>query len=310
MVEKYFIHRKSLIEIGIVTRKTIENLFFLADQAKKNELSNTLRNKIIASCFFEASTRTRLSFESAIYRLGANSIGFSDSQQTSLGQKGESLEDTITVVSSYADAIIIRHPEEGSVKNLARILDIPVINAGDGSNEHPTQTLLDLYTMKKKFKTIDNLRIAMVGDLKYGRTVHSLSHALANFTNIEIYYVAPEKLQIPHEIISDLLQKDVVIHQFSKIEEIIPLVDVIYMTRLQKERFKDNEFQNFDYMITKSMLEKYAKKDLIILHPLPRVREICRSVDTMKHAWYFEQARNGVYIRQAILYDLFYSRNS
>ncbi|MBK2125235.1 aspartate carbamoyltransferase [Fangia hongkongensis] len=296
---------KNLIEIAGVTKEEIERLFLLADQAKAGKLENTLTDKIIASCFFEASTRTRLSFESAIYRLGAKVIGFSDSKQTSFGQKGESLEDTIVMLNAYADAIIMRHPEKGSAKLAASVSDIPVINAGDGANEHPTQTLLDLYTIQEKFSDIDGLKIAMVGDLKYGRTVHSLSYALAHFNNIEIYYVAPESLQIPAEISQKLSQQGVKVHKRVELEEVISEVNVLYMTRLQQERFEGDELHQFEYRLTREMLERSAKDELIVLHPLPRVKEISPDVDATDYAWYFKQAKNGVYMRQAILYNLF-----
>ncbi|WP_119343245.1 aspartate carbamoyltransferase [Facilibium subflavum] len=297
---------KHLVDINQLTKDDLNRLLGLAEKAKQGELDNTLNDKIIASCFFEASTRTRLSFETAIHRLGAKIIGFSDSRNTSFGQKGESLADTIYMLNAYADAIIMRHPEPQSALKATKISQIPVINAGDGANQHPTQTLLDLYTIQQKFKRIDGLKIAMVGDLKYGRTVHSLSYALTQYNDITIYYVAPDQLQIPPDIIDQLKQKNIQINFEQSLEAALPFVDVCYMTRLQKERFTD-EIHDFGYVLTKALLMRYAQKHLIVMHPLPRVGEICESVDQTEHAWYFKQAKNGVYMRQALLYSLLHA---
>lgn len=276
----------------------------LAHDAQQSKLLNSLNDKIIASCFFEASTRTRLSFEAAIHRLGAKVIGFADAHNTSFGKKGESLTDTIQMLNGYADAIVMRHFEAGSAQIAAKNSTIPVVNAGDGANEHPSQTLLDLFTIEQKFGQIDGIKIAMIGDLRYGRTVHSLSYALLNYHDVTIYYVAPKALQIPEEILTQLKNKNITVHCVEVLADVIGMVDVLYMTRLQKERFSQEDGHTMDYVLTADMLANAAHDDLIVMHPLPRVQEICHSVDATKYAWYFQQAKNGVFMRQAILYSL------
>ncbi len=296
---------RHLVGIKTLQRHDLDHLISLAHDAYQGKLLNTLTGKIIASCFFEASTRTRLSFEAAIHRLGADVIGFVDAHNTSFGKKGESFSDTIQMLNGYADAIVMRHFDAGSAELAASISTIPIVNAGDGANEHPSQTLLDLFTIKQKFGEIDGIKIAMIGDLRYGRTVHSLSYALMNYKGITIYYVAPQSLQIPHEITQKLQEKNVRFHCVDELEEVIAHVDVLYMTRLQKERFSENEMHEMGYTLTANMLKEQAHDDLIVMHPLPRVQEICNSVDATKYAWYFQQAKNGVFMRQAILYQLF-----
>ena len=293
-----------LVSIDQLERNDFNTLITLAKKAKTGQLNNTLKGKIIASCFFEASTRTRLSFESAIYRLGANVIGFANSNSTSLAQKGESLTDTIYMLNAYADAIVIRHPDANSAKVAASVSSIPVINAGDGDNEHPTQTLLDLYTISEKFTQIDGLNIAMVGDLKYGRTVHSLARALMHYKNITLYLIAPMDLQLPESIVALLQQNNVKVHYTESIKEVLPYIDVLYMTRLQKERFQEHEVHECHYLLTCDLLKQYAKQNLAVMHPLPRLTEICPSVDNTHYAWYFKQANNGVFMRQALLYQI------
>ena len=297
---------KHLVSIKTLQRHDLDHLISLAHDAYQGKLLNTLTGKIIASCFFEASTRTRLSFEAAIHRLGADVIGFADAHNTSFGKKGETLADTIQMLNGYADAIVMRHFDAGSAELAASISTIPIVNAGDGANEHPSQTLLDLFTIKQKFGEIDGIKIAMVGDLRYGRTVHSLSYALMNYKDITIYYVSPQSLQIPHEITQKLQENNITFHCVEELEEVIAHVDVLYMTRLQKERFGANETHEMvGYSLTADMLKEQAHNDLIVMHPLPRVQEICHSVDATKYAWYFQQAKNGVFMRQAILYQLF-----
>jgi aspartate carbamoyltransferase catalytic subunit len=270
---------------------------------KKTPQPNLLKNKIIANCFFEASTRTRLSFETAIHRLGASIIGFSDGRHISWKKKGETLADTISVISSYVDAIIIRHPQEGSARLASEFSNgIPILNAGDGSNQHPTQTLLDLFTIQETQNRLNALNIAMVGDLKYGRTVHSLIQALAKFENNQFFFIAPDALMMPNYINNMLCSKNIVWKRYNKIEEIISKIDILYMTRIQRERLDSKEYEN-----TKSKFILYAKflknarKNLKILHPLPRIDEIDYDVDHTPYAWYFQQAANGIYARQAIL---------
>ena len=297
---------KHLVSIKSLKRNDFDRLMRLAHDAQQGKLLDSLKGKIIASCFFEASTRTRLSFEAAMHRLGANVIGFADAHNTSFGKKGESLTDTIQMLNGYADAIVMRHFEAGSAELAANISSIPVVNAGDGANEHPSQTLLDLFTIEQKFGQIDGIKIAMIGDLRYGRTVHSLSYALLNYQDITIYYVAPKALQIPEEILSKLRNKNITVHCIEALADVIGLVDVLYMTRLQKERFSQTDGHTMDYILTADMLVNTAHDNLIVMHPLPRVQEICNSVDATKYAWYFQQAKNGVFMRQAILYSLLF----
>jgi len=255
----------------------------------------------MGSCFFEPSTRTRLSFESAMLKLGGQVVGFSEPGVTSI-KKGESLSDTIQVIGNYVDVIVIRHPLEGAVRHSAEETKVPVINGGDGANQHPTQTLLDLFTIKECQKKLSGLKIALVGDLKYGRTIHSLTQALMYF-NPCFYFVAPPSLQMPDYLISGLKKKKIVFSFHDKIEEIVNDVDIIYMTRIQKERFADlleyEQVKNV-FMLTADLLSG-AKNNLRIMHPLPRVNEIAKDVDKTKYAYYFQQAKNGIYVRQALL---------
>ena len=293
-----------LLSIDELELKDFNRLIAFTKKAKTGVLNNTLKGKIIASCFFEASTRTRLSFESAIYRLGAGVIGFANSNSTSLSQKGESLTDTIYMLNAYADAIVMRHFHANSAKVAANVSSIPVINAGDGDNEHPTQTLLDLYTIMEKFSRISGLNIAMVGDLKYGRTVHSLSKALMHYENIVLYLIAPTSLQLPENISSLLHQSNITVVYAESIKEVLPHIDILYMTRLQKERFQEYEAQQYNYLLTYDLLRKYANPNLAVMHPLPRGTEICTSVDNTNYACYFKQAQNGVFVRQALLHQI------
>lgn len=282
---------------------SLEKLTQLLETAKKfktNPLQKTIENKIIAHCFFESSTRTRLSFETATLKLGGQVIGFSNDESLST-QKGESLEDTIEVISKYADAIVIRHPREGAARLAADVSKKPIINAGDGSNQHPTQALIDLFSMQESQGKINGLSIGLAGDLKYGRTIHSLTQACELF-DIRLYLVSPESLTLP-ESICDRLKKSGIRFSFhNTIEEVIPKLDILYMTRIQQERFSKAEYPLIKdaYLLTPEMLKR-AKPNLKILHPLPRVTEIDVSVDQLEYAYYFTQAENGIYIRQAIL---------
>lgn len=273
-----------------------EKMENLLNRSEIKEMQS-LNGKILATLFYEPSTRTRLSFETAMKRLGGNVIGFTDIKNTSV-TKGESLIDTVRVVSGYSDIIVIRHPSEGAARLASEYSQVPVINAGDGSNQHPTQTLLDLYTIKREIGKIDGIKIAFIGDLKYGRTVHSLCYALSLFDDVEIHLISPEELRIPREIIEDLDGK-VNIYESDDIN--LDGVDVAYMTRIQKERFLDlNEYQKVKgtYKLTK---EHVADKDLIIMHPLPRVDEIDVEVDKLPQARYFKQSFYGIPVRMAIL---------
>ncbi|SPY96559.1 aspartate carbamoyltransferase catalytic subunit [Proteus mirabilis] len=253
--------------------------------------------------FFEASTRTRLSFETAIHRLGASVVGFADGSNTSLGKKGETLADTISVLRTYADAIVIRHPQEGAARLASEFAgDIPVINAGDGANQHPSQTLLDLFTIKETQGRLDNLNIAMVGDLKYGRTVHSLAQALAKFTGNHLYFIAPKVLAMPEHILHLLEEHGVEYSQHETVDEVMSELDILYMTRVQKERLDPSEYANVkaQFILTSADLVN-VKDNLKILHPLPRIDEITTDVDNTPYAYYFQQAGNGIYARQALL---------
>ncbi|MGD6851977.1 MAG: aspartate carbamoyltransferase [Candidatus Bathyarchaeia archaeon] len=262
--------------------------------------SDMLKGKILATLFFEPSTRTRLSFESAMFKLGGNVIGFAEPDVSSI-RKGENLADTVRTVENYADVIALRHSLEGSAKLAAEFSKVPIINAGTGAEEHPTQALIDLYTMRKEKGRIDGLKVALLGDLRYGRTVHSLAYALALY-NTELVLVSPESLRIRKDVLSTI--KDTIpVTEVSSLEKIMPEIDVLYVTRIQKERFPDaTEYAKVRgaYRIDLKTLEK-AKKDLIILHPLPRVDEIAPEVDATPQARYFQQVWNGIVVRMALL---------
>jgi len=273
----------------------------LAGEFEQNPSQDILRNQVIATLFFEPSTRTRLSFESAVNRLGGKIIGFSDSSSSS-STKGESLKDTIKTVSNYSDLIVMRHPIEGSARYASEIGMVPIVNAGDGANQHPTQTLLDLYSIRKTQGTLENLNIFIVGDLKYGRTVHSLLMAMARF-NATFYFISPKELRIPAEYKMFLDQRNLKYYEQIDFRDIVGEADIIYMTRVQKERFSDPiEYEKTKnaYVLKNSMLEG-TRDNLKILHPLPRVNEISTDVDDNEKAYYFTQALNGVYTRQAII---------
>lgn len=276
---------------------TAEKLEYIASKKTKCEMLN---EKILAILFFEPSTRTRMSFETAIFRLGGEVLNMGSIDASSIS-KGETLADTISVVQSYADAIVLRHPKEGASRLASEFSSVPIINAGDGAGHHPTQTLLDLYTIKRESK-LEGVNIAIVGDLKYGRTVHSLCYALSHY-GADITFVSPPELRVPYEIIKDLQSTGMKIKQTESIEEIIDKVDVLYMTRIQKERFPDpSEYIRVaaSLQITLPLLER-AKNHLKIMHPLPRVNEIDPAVDNTKYACYFKQAFYGVPVRMALL---------
>jgi len=279
----------------------LANDFELAD--KKGEIPQMLSKKIIACIFFEPSTRTRLSFESASLRLGAGVISAENASVNSSSTKGETIEDTIKTINCYADAIVMRHSENGIVEKASKVSNVPIINAGDGSNQHPTQALLDLYTIKKEKKSLENLTITFVGDLIYGRTIHSLLELLNNYSNNKFYFVSPKELSLPAENKKELLDKKIQFEETQNLEEALKNSDVIYMTRVQKERFKnlaDYEKVKDSFLLTTEHL-KYLKKDTIIMHPLPRVNEIDPQIDNDPRAAYFRQVKNGLYVRMAIL---------
>ena len=298
---------KSIISIKDFEREDVEYILDEAEKleniAQSKEVSDALKGKILGLMFFEPSTRTRMSFETAIKRLGGDGIGFENSGSSSVS-KGESIADTAKMFEGYCDALVIRHELEGVSKFISDIVDVPVINAGDGAGQHPTQTLLDLYTIKKEIGKIDDLKIALIGDLKYGRTVHSLSNALGLFKNIKIYLVSPPELRMPQEILIDLNKTNVEYVISDNIEDVIDDIDVLYVTRIQKERFidvEDYEKIKGAYVINKRMLKG---KNLIVMHPLPRIDEIDTDVDDTKYNKYFTQAANAVPVRMAILKTL------
>lgn len=294
--------KKDLISITDFSKEEYLRIMDLAADFEKNPNQELLKGKVVASLFFEPSTRTRLSFETAISRLGGRIVGFADPGSSS-ATKGETLHDTIKMVSNYADLIVMRHPLEGAARYAAEVSSVPVINAGDGANQHPTQTLLDLYSILKTQGSLDNINIFMVGDLKYGRTVHSLLQALSQFENPVFNFIAPKILQMPNTYKMALKEKGIKYFEHEEFTDIIKEADIIYMTRVQKERFSDPiEYEKVKniYILRNSMLEN-TKPNVKILHPLPRVNEIHTDVDTNEKAYYFEQALNGMFTREAII---------
>ena len=301
MQKFFYMKNKHLISITDFNKEEYLKILDSAEDFERQPVQNIANGKVVATLFFEPSTRTRLSFESAANRMGAKVIGFSDASSSSTS-KGESLSDTIKTVCCYADLIVMRHPLEGSARLASEVASVPVINAGDGANQHPTQCLLDLYSIRKTQKTLDNLHIALVGDLKYGRTVHSLVEAMCNF-NTTFHLISPESLKLPSSVKMHIKEKGLKYYQYTEIQEAIDKVDVLYMTRVQRERFLD--IQDYEkvknaYILEQSML-KNSKPNLKILHPLPRVNEIHTNVDDTQQAYYFQQAQNGVYVRQALI---------
>ncbi len=294
--------KRDLISITDFTKNDYLQVMKLASIFENNPNSQLLKGKVVASLFFEPSTRTRLSFETAINRMGGRIIGFSDSNSTS-ASKGESLHDTIKMVSSYADLIILRHPLEGAARYAAEISPVPIINAGDGANQHPTQTLLDMYSIIKTQGSLNNINLFMVGDLKYGRTVHSLLMAMTAFEKPVFNFIAPKELEMPDEYKQFLLEKGIKYYEHREFNDIISEADILYMTRVQKERFQDPiEYERVKstYILKNDMLQN-TKENLRILHPLPRVNEIHQDVDSNPKAYYFQQAQNGLYTREAII---------
>lgn len=296
---------RSVITLAHLTREKIEYLLQMAAEFEKKPNRRILEGKVVATLFFEPSTRTRLSFETAANRLGARVIGFADPKITS-GTKGESLKDTIKMVSNYADVIVMRHYLEGAARYASEVTPVPIINAGDGSNQHPSQTMLDLYSIYKTQGKLTDLNIHLVGDLKYGRTVHSLLMAMRHF-NPTFHFIAPKELEMPEEYKVYCEKNHIKFTEGTEFDaDTISNADILYMTRVQKERFNDlMEYERVkdSYILDNSMLDK-AKENLKILHPLPRINEIAANVDDNPHAYYFEQARNGLYARQALICDV------
>lgn len=296
---------KCFVNIDEYSREDIFRILESAARFKQQPNRDLLQGKVCATLFFEPSTRTRLSFETAVNRLRGRIIGFSDAA-TSSSTKGESLKDTIMMVSNYADLIIMRHHLEGSARYASEISPVPVVNAGDGSNQHPTQTMLDLFSIYETQGTLENLTVTIVGDLKYGRAVHSLIQGLSHFSPT-FNFVAPEELHIPDKYKTFCDQKQIVYNEFTDFSpESINSADILYMTRVQKERFTDlMEYEKVKniYVLHNDMLAD-SKENLRVLHPLPRVKEISQDVDDNPKAYYFQQARNGMYTRQAVICDL------
>lgn len=294
------LYRQHVISISDLTTEQLELLLQTALKLKEHPRDDLLEGKLIGSCFFEPSTRTRLSFETAVQRLGGKVIGFADGANTS-AKKGETLADTARIISSYTDAIIQRHPKDGAARVSAEFSKVPVINAGDGTNQHPSQTLLDLVTIYETQGRLNKLKIAMAGDLKYGRTVHSLCQALKRW-DCEFAFVSPPSLAMPEYITEELEAAGCRYQILPDLETAVEWADILYMTRVQRERFDEQEFAKIQgkFNLNAAMLAN-ARPNLRVLHPLPRVDEIHSDVDATPHAYYFEQATNGVYARMAIL---------
>ena len=291
-------------------RAILKQLFSLAGEMEQHDTNGKYRTalagKILATVFYEPSTRTRFSFEAGMMKLGGQVLTTESAAQFSSAIKGETIEDSIRIIGGYADAIVLRHPQTGAAKIAASVSPVPVINAGDGSGEHPTQALLDLYTITKEKKSLDGLHIAMVGDLLYGRTVHSLLKFLPLYKNISLYLIAPDKLQLPKIYLDYLKKNKIKFQQLSDFKSILPKLDVLYMTRVQKERFanpKEYEKVKNLYVIDEKNIKR-MKKIAMIMHPLPRVTELSPKIDNDPRAWYFRQAQNGLYVRMALLYTL------
>ena len=296
---------RHVIESQQFTRSLLEDLLARADDIKRepHRFSGRLNGRVMAALFYEPSTRTRLSFEAAMLRLGGQTMGTDNAREFSSAAKGETLEDTIRIVSSYADVIVLRHNEEGAAKRAAAVSTVPVINAGDGPGQHPTQALLDLYTIRDELGRIDGIKIAMVGDLANGRTVRSLTYLLSKFRQIKIWFVAPPQVAMRDDLKAHLDEHHIAWEEGEDLDSVLPEVDVVYQTRIQKERFANPA----DYMALKGiyridsralgLMRKYA----IVMHPLPRVDEIAPEVDDDPRAAYFRQARNGLHIRMALL---------
>lgn len=305
---------KDILHTKQFQREDLETIFETARDMEKiiswESPGKLLDWKIMASLFYEASTRTRLSFESAMKRLGWEVITVSDGGMSSLS-KWESLEDNAIINAMYSDILVMRHPEAGSVEITANVVRKPVINAGDGANQHPTQALLDVYTILKERGTLDNLEIAIVGDLKYGRTAHSLVFLMGLFKNISFSFISPNELKMPEKVIEFLKERNVSYNHTNNYKEWIKNAQVVYVTRLQKERFTDmSEYDRLkdDFILTLDVLDEAHCKDITIMHPLPRVNEVAREVDSLPNTAFFRQAENGVPIRMALLYLLLHDK--
>ena len=295
----------NLLAAGQLSREDIEAVLDRAADIAADPASAAGRqaDRLLALCFFEPSTRTKMSFDAAMKRLGGGTVDMGTVESSSV-KKGESLADTVRVIEGYADGIVLRHPSEGAAKLASEFVDVPVVNAGDGAGQHPSQTLLDLYTMREN-AGLDDLTVGVMGDLKYGRTVHSLAEALTNF-DARMHFVSPESLKLPRGVQFDLHEAGARLREHTDLEEVLPDLDVLYVTRIQRERFPDeNEYQQVagQYRIDADTLSR-ASDDLTVMHPLPRVDEIAPDVDQTEYATYFQQAHNGVPVRMALLDEL------
>lgn len=298
---------RHIIDLSDLTMDEFNELYKLTSNIidRPEGYTDACRGKVLGSLFYEPSTRTNLSFSTAMMRLGGNVVGFSNPNSSS-ATKGETLKDTITMVSNYADMIVMRNPNEGAAKAASMFSEVPIINAGDGGHLHPTQTLADMTTILRLRGSADNMKIGLCGDLKYGRTVHSLIHFLANYENVQFYLIAPRELAIPEYLRQFMVEHQMKFYEVSGLEPVIPMLDVLYMTRIQKERFASldvYESLKSTYCLTKAKLRD-AKKELLIMHPLPRVDEIAQDVDDDPRAVYFDQARFAMYARMALLLTL------
>jgi aspartate carbamoyltransferase catalytic subunit len=296
---------RHFIESQQLDRSRLESLFRTADKFGPNSRSDVLKGKILATLFYEQSTRTRLSFESAALRMGASVISTSNAKEFSSAAKGESLEDSVRIVAGYSDAIVLRHFEEGAAQRAAAVSRVPIINAGDGPGQHPTQALLDAYTIHKELGQLDTLRIAFVGDLKFGRTVRSLCYLLAKFNNIDVTFVSPENLRMRKDIKEHLKHNGVTLREEASLKSVLPEVDIIYVTRLQKERMSKKDYNKArgKYVINQDNL-KLVREDARIMHPLPHVEDIALPISIEQNdrrVAYFRQAENGLYVRMALL---------
>src|SRR5215472_11808826 len=296
---------RHVLESQQFSRSLLEELFERADamRADPYRAAGRLQGRIMAALFYEPSTRTRLSFESAMLRLGGRTMGTDNAREFSSAAKGETLEDTIRIVAGYADAIVLRHGEEGAARRAALVSDVPVINAGDGRGQHPTQSLLDLYTIRDELSRLDGVRVAMVGDLANGRTARSLAYLLTKFRGVEVWFVAPPQVAMGRDIKEQLDEHGVSWHETDDLDAVLPVVDVVYQTRIQKERFADEAAYRAlkgVYVIDTEEMAR-LRPDAIVMHPLPRLDEIAPEVDADPRAAYFRQARNGVQVRMALL---------
>ena len=296
---------KNIISCEQYTRDSLEELFKLVDDIKSNpkKYENALENRIVAVMFFEPSTRTRMSFESAILRVGGRIIATENANLSSSTKKGETLEDTISVLNSYADAIVMRHSDVDAAERAVKVSKVPILNGGSGKGEHPTQALLDMYTIKEKKGNINGIKVAILGDLIYGRTIHSLVKLLSLYDNVEIYGLSKDAFKLPMEYIEFLKNRNIEYKECKSFDDIPKDIDVLYHTRIQSERF-EGDFGKEEFIINKEILDKFSESTLV-MHPLPRLNEISTDIDSDPRAVYFEQAQNGVYIRMGLLLQVF-----